>query len=99
MSERKKHKIEEELEMIEKRLGNAEEYVAKGVNVEGASSFHLGDWRGRSGHPSWMRNFMIPAMMKRRARKERALEDIDNKAKDKELMRRKRLGTRRVCQA
>jgi hypothetical protein len=86
----KKHKIEEQLEMIEKRLANAEEYVGRNVNVEGASWLHLDDWNGKSGHPSWMRNFMIPALKKSRAKKEKALEGIHRKAKDKNLTKRKR---------
>jgi hypothetical protein len=92
MDERKRQKIEEQLEMIEKRLANAEEYVARNVNVEGTSWLHFDDWQGKSGHLSWMRNWMIPTMMKHRARKEEALKNIDNKAKDKRITRRKRHG-------
>src|SRR5262245_3609754 len=92
MDERKRQKIEEQLEEIEKRLANAEEYVARNVNVEGLSWLHFGDWWGKSGHPSWMRNFMIPTMMKHRARKEKALKNLDTKAKDKNLTRRTRHG-------
>jgi hypothetical protein len=80
--------------MVEKRLANAEEYVARNVNVEGLSWLHLGDWLGKSGHPSWMKNFAIPTMMKHRTRKEKALKSIDQKAKEKELARRKRYGAR-----
>jgi len=90
MNEKKKQKIQERLEMIEKRLSNAEEYVAQNVNVEGSSFLHLDDWQGKSGHPSWMKNFMIPATMKGRARNEKALKTIDNKAKDKKITRRGR---------
>ena len=90
----KRRKIHEQLTAIEKTLSNAEEYVQKGINVEGSSWLHLDDWRGRSGHPSWMRNFMIPTMMKHRARKEKALEAVDNRAKDKELTRLRRRGMR-----
>ena len=91
MNEQKKNqKIAEQLESIDRRLANAEEYLAKGVNVEGSSFFHVGDWEGRSGHPLWMRNVMIPAWMRQRARKEKALENIDTKAKDKNLTKRKR---------
>ena len=90
MGKRKRQEIEEQLARIEKRLVNAEEYVARNVNIEGLSWLHFGDWQGKSGHPSWMRNFMIPTTMKHRARKEKALENIDNKAKDKSLTSRKR---------
>jgi type IV secretory pathway VirD2 relaxase len=90
MKAKKMQKIEKHLEMIEERLANAQEYLAQNVNVEGSSFLHFDDWRGKSGHPSWTRNFMIPTMMKRRARKERALKNIDNKTKDKNLTSRKR---------
>ena len=92
MADRKRQIIEEQLEMIEKRLANAEEYVARNVNVEGKSWLHFDDWQGKSGHPAWMRNFMIPATMRGRARKEKALKNIENKVKDKELTKRKRHG-------
>jgi hypothetical protein len=88
----KTREIEAQLELIEKRLANAEEYVAKNVNVEGSSWLHFGDWQGRSGHPAWMRNFMIPALKKRRARKEKALSRISDDAKDRNVSRRRRRG-------
>src|ERR1700733_9232587 len=87
---KKQRMIEEQLKVIERRLANAEEYVAQNVNVEGTSWLHFGDWQGKSGHPSWMRTFMIPATKKHRARKEKALEGIDKKAKDISLSMRKR---------
>ena len=96
MNQRKRQKIEEQLEMIEMRLANAREYVARNVNVEGTSFLHFGDWQGKSGHPLWMRNWMIPTLMKNRARKEKVLKNIGNKAKDKNLTMRKRQGIRRV---
>jgi len=86
----KKLKIKEQVQMIEKHLVNAEEYLAQNINVDSSSWLHLGDWRGRSGHPSWMRNWMIPSLKKSRARKEKALEIIDKKAKDKNLLRHRR---------
>jgi hypothetical protein len=86
----KTRKIEEQLEMIEKRLADAEEYVARGVNVEGPSWLHFGDWRGKSGHPLWMKNFMIPSTKKARARKEKALERIKRENRDKNLKHRRR---------
>ena len=92
MEDRKRREIEEQLQMIEKRLANAQEYLARNVNVEGLSLLHLGDWQGKSGHPLWMRNHMIPAVMRGRARKERTLRTLDNKAKDKEVTRRRRSG-------
>ena len=92
MNQMKRKNIEEQLRMIEKHLVNAEEYVAQNVNVEGTSWLHFEDWRGKSGHPVWMRNFMIPATIKQRAKKERALDKIDNKTKDKNVTRRRRHG-------
>jgi len=83
----KRKSIKEQLEMIEKHLAKAEEYVALGVNVEGTPFLHLDDWRGQSGHPSWMRNVMIPATIKRREKKEKALERIEDKSKAKILTR------------
>jgi hypothetical protein len=90
MSQKKRQRIEKKLELIERDLANAREYVARNVNVEGTSWFHFGDWRGKSGHPLWMKNFMIPTLMKYRARKEKALETIETKAKDKIVTMRKR---------
>jgi hypothetical protein len=89
MSGWKKRKIEEQLKRIDKRLAAAEEYVARNVNIEGSAWLHFDDWRGKSGHPSWMRNWMIPATGRLRARKEEALEILDNKAKDRNLTRRR----------
>ena len=47
----KKRKIQERLEAIDQRLANAEDYVAKGENVEGSAFLHFDDWKGKSGHP------------------------------------------------
>ena len=98
MNERKRQKIEGQLEKIEQWLANAEEYVARNVNVEGSSWLHFDDWQGKSGHPSWMKNWMIPSLMRSRTRKERVLENFDNKAKDKNLTRRKRRRATRVSE-
>jgi hypothetical protein len=83
-------RIEEQIESLEERLGNAEEYVARGVNREGRSWLHMDDWRGRSGHPLWMRNKMIPSVLRAIARKNKALEHIERKEKDKSLSRRRK---------
>ena len=80
---------EEQLKMVEKDLANAEEYVEQNVNLESASWLHFDDWRGNSGHPLWMKNHMIPAAKRWRARKEKALEGIHKKTKDKNLTKRK----------
>ncbi len=85
----KKRQIEEQLEMIEQRLANAETYVAKGVNVEGSAFLHFDDWNGNSGHPLWMKNFMIPATKRARAKKEKALDTIANKEREKRLKQRR----------
>jgi hypothetical protein len=85
----KLQQIEEQLESIEKRLANAEAYVANGVNVEGSAFLHLDDWKGKSGHPLWMKNFMIPTTKRSRAKKEKVLDSIINKEKEKHLKQRR----------
>src|SRR5438309_11950720 len=87
-SHMKKRTIKEQLALIEKRLAAAEAYIAKNVNVEGSSFLHLHDWEGKSGHPLWMKNFMIPATKRARARKEKALERIIAKEKEKKSQKR-----------
>jgi len=79
----KTRKIKKQLEMIDKHLANAEEYIARNVNVKSSSQFHLEDWNGKSGHPLWMRDHMIPRTKKARAKVEKALERII--AKEKEI--------------
>jgi hypothetical protein len=86
----KRRKIEEKLAAIESRLENAAVYIEAGVNVEGTSFLHFDDWQGKSGHPSWMKNFMVPTMRKHRARMEKSVETISAREHDKELTRRKR---------
>jgi hypothetical protein len=86
----KTRKIKEQLDVIEKRLANAEAYIAKNVNVEGASFLHFDDWKGKSGHPLWMKNFMIPSTKRGRARKEKAVERIRRENKSRRLKRRRR---------
>jgi hypothetical protein len=86
----KKQKIKEQLELLEKSLANAEEYIEQGVNVEGSGPLHLDDWNGKSGHPLWIKNFMIPVIKKYKAKKEEALEKLSSKERDKNLKRRKR---------
>lgn len=94
-TEAKRREIEANLDRIEKILADARGYVARNVNVEGSGFLHFDDWQGRSGHPLWMKNFMIPARMRGRSRKERALRDIENKERDKNLTLRKRHKTSR----
>ena len=86
----KNRKIQEQLEMIEKRLAAAEEYIARGVNVEGVALLHFDDWTGKSGHPLWMKNHMIPTTKKARARKEKARDSITRKNATKRLKQRRR---------
>ena len=97
MRDKKKRKIEEQLSKVEKHLANAQNYISKNVNVESSSFLHFSDWRGQSGHPAWMRNFMMPTVMKYRARKEKALRTLDAKAKGKKLTGRKRQGWRKAA--
>jgi hypothetical protein len=82
--------IEKRLAEGEKRLANAEKYVARNLNVESSSWYHFADWWGNSGHPLWMKNHMIPTVKKVRAQLEQALDRIHQKAKDKKLILRKR---------
>jgi hypothetical protein len=84
----KKRKIKEQLEMIDRHLANAEEYIASNENVESSSQFHLEDWNGKSGHPLWMKNHMIPRTKKARAKMEKALGTIASKEKDKKSEKR-----------
>jgi hypothetical protein len=86
----KKRHIEKRIRMMEKHLANAEEYVAQNVNVKGVSFLHFDDWRGKSGHPAWMKNFMIPTTKIAIAKNERVLETIDKKNKDRGIEKRKR---------
>jgi hypothetical protein len=89
MKRRKRQRIEKALQKIEEHLANAEAYLARNVNVEGNSFLHLDDWQGRSGHPLWTRNKMIPTLVQDRGGKERALDAIDKKAKDKQRRARR----------
>lgn len=86
----KRRRIEEQLARMEKRLANAEAYIAKGVNVEGSAFLHFDDWKGNSGHPLWMKNVMIPATIRAQAKKEKALDAITNKEREKRLRKRRR---------
>jgi hypothetical protein len=93
MSQKKQQQIKERLEMIEKILVDAHEYVSKNINIESVPSIyllHFGDWKGKSGHPLWMKNFMIPELMKRRNKLEKALETLSGRAKGKKLTAVKR---------
>jgi hypothetical protein len=88
---KKARKIKEQIEMLDQHLAAAKEYVAQNVNVRGKASWlHLGDWKGKSGHPLWMKNHMIPSTQKSQAGKVRAIEKIATKAKEKRLKERKR---------
>jgi hypothetical protein len=88
---KKRRKIEEDLKKINERLANAEDYVTRDENIEGSSWLHSDDWDGKSGHPLWMKNHMIPTTKKIRARMERALENINKRSKGKQLKQRKKL--------
>ena len=68
---RKRPKIQERLKKVEECLRNAEQYVARDVNVESTSFCHFAEWKGKSGHPLWMKNYAIPAMKRALARFER----------------------------
>lgn len=85
-----RNKLEEQLKSIETSLANAQEYLAKGINIESVTFLHLSDWKGKSGHPEWMRNVMIPKLLKQRASIERTLERMSTKSKEKKLTKVKR---------
>ena len=86
---RKRAVIQEQLKKIEQRLRDAEAYVARNENVESSSFCHFKDWEGKSGHPLWMKNFVIPTTKRGRARKEKALERILAKEKEKRSEKRR----------
>ena len=86
----KKRKIEERLKRVGERLRNAEEYIARNVNVESTSFVHIKDWEGKSGHPLWMKNFMVPRTKIARTQNEKALERIVAKEKDKKSQERRK---------
>jgi len=84
--------LQQKLELVEQRLRNAEEYVARGENVVSDSFLHIKDWDGKSGHPKWMKNYMIPSAKKARARMEKAVERIAVREKEKASQRRTNRG-------
>jgi hypothetical protein len=92
MKKPKVKQIKEELKHIDARLKRAKEYVAQNMNVEGTTFLHFDDWNGASGHPAWMNNHMIPTMLKHRTRKEKAIERIIKKVRDKRISARKHQG-------
>ncbi len=96
MTERTMRQIEALLEIIDKRLVNAEEYLAQNVNVEGTSFLHFKDWEGKSGHPLWMRNHMIPTTARHRSKKEKALRKIADKVKDKDVSKFRRCASHNI---
>jgi hypothetical protein len=84
----KERKIKEQIGILDQHLAVAKKYVARNVNVRGL--VHLSDWKGKSGHPLWMKNKMIPSTQRARAAKESALERINTKGKEKQLKQRRR---------
>ena len=87
----KKRKIDEQIGMLDRRLAAAEEYVSRNVNVRAFPGWlHLSDWKGKSGHPLWMKSHVIPSTKRVLANKERALKRIATKGKEKELAERTR---------
>jgi hypothetical protein len=88
----KERKIKEQIGVFDQHLAVAKEYVARNVNVRGAAAWlHLSDWKGKTGHPLWMKNHMMPSTQRALAGKERALEEITNKAKGRRLKERKKV--------
>jgi hypothetical protein len=88
---KKTRKIKEQIGTLDQNLAAAEEYIARNVNVRGFPAWlQLSDWKGKSGHPLWMKNHMIPSTQKARGEKERALERISAQDKAKQLEQRRR---------
>ncbi len=81
--------IIEEQEHLRKRLKNARTYLEKGEHVEGSAWLHMDDWRGRSGHPKWIANWMILNIKKVIADKEKGLERIATRTNKKKLAARR----------
>jgi len=86
----KERKIKESLKKLNRNLVAAEHYIARNVNVRACDWLHLSDWKGKSGHPLWMKNRMIPSVKKMMTERERALEKIAAKTKERRLKERKR---------
>lgn len=88
----KARKIKEQIRKMEAYLANAEQYLTQNVNIEGVSFLHFDDWKGRSGHPAWVRNVMIPSTKEGISKMEKTLDIVYKKRKDKSVSRRKRQG-------
>jgi hypothetical protein len=87
---KKTTKIKQQIGTLEQNLAAAEEYVARNVNIRGFPSWlRLSDWKGKSGHPLWMKKHMIPSTLRARVENERALERINAKGKEKQLKQRR----------
>ena len=74
----KKRKIEEKIKMTEKHLTDAEDYAAKGQNIQ------------RVGHPLWVKNRIVPLLRRRRAKQEKALGTVNKRDRNAALDRRRR---------
>ena len=84
-------RIKQQMGGLDQNLAAAEEYVARNVNVRGFPGWlRLSDWKGKSGHPLWMKHHMVPSTLRALAEKERALERIRTKGKEKQLKQRRR---------
>jgi hypothetical protein len=86
----KKRKLKDRIVEVDESLANADIYLANNINVEGQKFLHFDDWNGKSGHPSWMKNHLVPTLKHTRSRLERTLDRIKNARKDKKLSRRKK---------
>ncbi len=86
----RERKIKEQIEKLNQNLVAAEHYVARNVNVQSFDWLHLSDWNGKSGHPLWMKNYMIPSIKRMMTESERALEKITSKTKARRIKERRR---------
>lgn len=78
----KQSQVEGRIKRWQKQLDNAEKYLAEGKNIEGRAWLHLDDWTGKSGHPDWVRNFLIPRIKKEIGKCEEVIERISQKEKE-----------------
>lgn len=79
-------KIEKKIERLEKNLEDSKSYVKKGENIYGDWST---DWKGKSGHPSWVKNIVIKCKEYSIKAWHRVIDDLEKKEKDKQLSQRR----------
>jgi hypothetical protein len=86
---KKRRRIEERLESMDRDLANAEAYIERGANVRSSSPLHLEDWAGQSGHPLWMKNHMVPQTKKAQVKQEKVLDRIEAREHNRKSAKRR----------